>query len=159
MSSTVEKIAPTASARRNAWRTRASARSRRPAPSARATAEETPAPMPLLVVCRTIITHGNASEAPASALVPMRPRKNPSNVMTPATASRVRMFGAARRSRVGRIGPSSSSLVRAAAGLAGAGRAGVAGADDGKDAAVTLWSLMVLLPLAGREQRLRRDVL
>jgi hypothetical protein len=52
-------------------------------PSARATAEETPAPMPLLVVCSTIITQGNASEAPASALVPMRPRKNPSNVMTP----------------------------------------------------------------------------
>src|SRR5262249_31160735 len=88
---------------------------RRPAPSARATAEETPAPMPLLVVCRTIITQGNAREAPASALVPMRPRKNPSNVMTPANASRVRMFGAARRSNVGSIAPSSSSLVRAAA--------------------------------------------
>src|SRR5215470_11267039 len=42
----------------------------------------------------------------------MRPRKNPSNVMTPANARRVRMFGAARRSSVGRIGPASSSLVR-----------------------------------------------
>src|SRR5713101_813489 len=111
---TVEKIAAVASARRNAWKTRASARSRRPAPSARAIADETPAPMPLLVVCRTIITQGNASEAPASALVPMRPRKNPSNVITPANASRVRMFGAARRSNVGRIAPSSRSLVRAA---------------------------------------------
>ena len=70
--------------------------------------------MPLLVVCSTIITQGNASEAPASALVPMRPRKNPSNVITPANASRVRMFGAARRSSVGKIGPSSRSLVRAA---------------------------------------------
>src|SRR6516162_2140067 len=85
-----------------------------PAPSARATADETPAPMPLLVVCRTIITQGNASEAPASALVPMRPRKNPSNVITPANASKLRTFGAARRSSVGKIGPSSSSLVRAA---------------------------------------------
>src|SRR5262249_591771 len=111
----VEKIAATATARRNAWKTRASARSRRSAPRARATAEETPAPMPLLVVCRTIITQGNASDAPASALVPMRPRKNPSNMMTPANARSVRMFGAARRKSVGRIGPSSSSLVRAAA--------------------------------------------
>src|SRR5215472_5876612 len=84
--------------------------------------------MPLLVVCRTIITHVNASEAPASALFPIRPRKNPSNVMTPANASRVRMFGAARRSRVGRIGPSSSSLVRAAADGEGAV---FAGANDG----------------------------
>ncbi len=82
---------------------------------ARATAEETPTPMPLFVVCRTIITQGNASEAPASAFVPMRPRKNPSNVTTPANASRLRTFGAARRSRVGRIGPSSSILVHAAA--------------------------------------------
>src|SRR6202021_1230504 len=64
----------------------------------RAIAAETPTPMPLLVVCRTIITQGNASEAPASALVPMRPRKNPSNVITPANASRLRMVGAARRS-------------------------------------------------------------
>src|SRR6516165_4252527 len=84
--------------------------------------------MPLLVVCRTIITHGNASEAPASALVPMRPRKNPSNVITPANASRVRTFGAARRNSVGKIGPSSRSLVRAAADgvtpLAGAGDGG-----------------------------------
>jgi hypothetical protein len=58
----------------------------------------------------------------------MRPRKNPSNVITPANASRVRMFGAARRSNVGRIGPSSSSLVRAAADgvtpLAGANEVG-----------------------------------
>src|SRR5262245_40755063 len=127
MSSTVEKMAAMASARRNAWKTRASARSRRPAPSARATADETPAPMPLLVVCRTIITQGNANEAPASALVPMRPRKNPSNVITPANASKLRTFGAARRSSVGKIGPSSRSLVRAAAD----GPTCLAGAKDG----------------------------
>jgi len=44
-------------------------------PSARATADDTPAPMPLLVVCRTSMIHGNASEAPASASVPILPRK------------------------------------------------------------------------------------
>src|SRR5262249_50577954 len=64
------------------------ARSRLPAPSARAIAEVTPAPIPLLVVCRTSITNGNASEAPASALVPMRPRKKPSKTMTPTNARR-----------------------------------------------------------------------
>src|SRR5262249_61197595 len=109
-----EKTAAITSARRNAWKTRASARSRPPAPRARATADETPAPIPLLVVCRTIITQGNASEAPASALVPIRTRKNASNVITPANASRLSTFGAARRRSVGRIGPSSSSFVRAA---------------------------------------------
>src|SRR5215471_13422117 len=83
--------------------------------------------MPLLVVCRTIITQGNAREAPASALVPMRPRKNPSNVITPANASRLRTFGAARRRSVGKIGPSSRSLVRAAAD----GVTSLAGANDG----------------------------
>src|SRR5262249_8984942 len=111
---TAEKIAASASASRNAWKTRSSARSRRAAPRARETADETPTPMPLLVVCRTSITQGNASEAPASASVPMRPRKNPSNVITPANASKLRTFGAARRSSVGKIGPSSRSLVRAA---------------------------------------------
>src|SRR6516164_9651117 len=69
--------------------------------------------MPLLVVCRTSITQGNAREAPASALVPMRPRKNPSNVITPANAIRLRMFGAANLNRVRRIGPSNRRLVRA----------------------------------------------
>src|SRR5215472_16815542 len=68
-SSTVEKSAPSASASRKAWKTSASARSRRPAPSARAIADETPTPMPLLVVCRTIITQGKASEAPEKEAV------------------------------------------------------------------------------------------
>src|SRR6516165_3381298 len=139
MSSTVEKMAAIASARRNAWKTRASARSRRPAPSARAIADETPAPMPLLVVCRTIITQGNASEAPASALVPMRPRKKPSNVITPANATRLRIFGAASRSSVGRIGPSSRSLVRAALD----GVRPLAGANDD-------WEMEALRSLMGR---------
>jgi hypothetical protein len=47
--------------------------------------------------------------------------------MTPAKASRLRMLGAASRSRVGRIGASSRSFVRAATGLA---TAGLAAADD-----------------------------
>jgi hypothetical protein len=147
MSSTVEKMAAMASARRNAWKTRASARSRRPAPSVRATADETPAPMPLLVVCRTIITQGNASEAPASALVPMRPRKNPSNVITPANASRVRTFGAARRISVGRIGPSSRSLVRAVMD----GVMTLAGANDGGEIEMLPWVIGNSLPFWGRD--------
>src|ERR1700761_9527497 len=67
----VEKIAASASASRNAWKASSSALSRLPAPSARATADDTPAPMPLLVVCRTSMIHGNASDAPARASVPI----------------------------------------------------------------------------------------
>jgi len=93
--------------------------------STRLFADETPAPMPLLVVCRTIITQGNASEAPASASDPSFPRKNPSKVTMPVNAIRLRIFGADSLSSVGKIGPSSSRLVRAAAhaclGLAGPG--------------------------------------
>ena len=122
----VEKITPSASASNKAWKTSSSARSRLPAPSARATAEDTPAPIPLLVVCRTSITNGNASEAPASASVPMRPRKKPSKTITPTNARRLRTFGAASRSNVGRIGPLSSNLVRAA----GGGDATVADGDE-----------------------------
>src|SRR6516164_702211 len=119
------KIAPSASASRKAWKTSALARSGLPAPIARATAEETPAPIPLLVDCRTSITQGKTSEAPASAFDPSFPRKNPSNVTMPVNASRLRIFGADSLSSVEKIGPSSCRLVRAAAdagvGLAGAG--------------------------------------
>jgi hypothetical protein len=75
--------------------------------------------MPLLVVCKTSMIQGNAKEAPASAFVPILPRKKPSKVITATNASRLRMFGAARRSSVAKIGPSRSSLVRAATGRAG----------------------------------------
>ena len=68
---------------------------------------------------------GNASEAPASASVPIRPRKKPSNTMTATNATRLRMFGAASRSSVAKTGPSSSNFVRAATGRA-AGGAGFA---------------------------------
>ena len=62
------------------------------------------------------MTNGNASDAPASASVPRRPRKKPSNVIMPTKASRLRTLGADNQSKVGRIGPSSSNLVRAAPG-------------------------------------------
>jgi hypothetical protein len=125
---TVEKIPARARANRNAWKASSSALSRLPAPSARATADDTPAPMPLLVVCRTSIIHGNASEAPASASVPILPRKKPSKMITATNAIRLRMFGAASRNSVEKMGPSSSNFVRAATGRAtGAGLATSAG--------------------------------
>src|SRR5215217_104751 len=89
--------------------------------------------MPLFVVCRTSITHGKASDAPASASVPIRPRKNPSKVMTPTKARRLRTFGAASRKSVGRTGPSSRSFVRAA-GDVGGGILADAGGPEGTDA-------------------------
>jgi hypothetical protein len=110
------KIAPSASASKKAWKTSAFARSDFPAPTARATADETPAPIPLLVDCRTSITQGNTSEAPASASEPRRPRKNPSNVTMPANASKLSAFGTDMSSSVEKIGPWSMSVVRAAAG-------------------------------------------
>jgi hypothetical protein len=73
--------------------------------------------------------HGNASEAPASASVPILPRKKPSKMITATNASRLRMFGAASRNSVAKIGPSSSNFVRAATGRAtGAGLATSLGA-------------------------------
>src|SRR5260370_40117057 len=80
--------------------------------------------MPLLVACRTSMTNGNANDAPASTSVPRRPRKKPSNVIMPTKARKLRTLGVDNRSNVGRIGPSSISLVRAAPpGLVGAGAA------------------------------------
>src|SRR6202043_2412149 len=154
---TAEKIPAYARANRNAWKAISSALSRLPAPSARATADDTPAPMPLLVVCRTSMIHGNANEAPASASVPILPRKKPSKVITPTNASRLRMFGAASRSSVARIGPSRSNLVRAATGRAG----GIGGEDAASvvGGIEMLCSLIGAPPRAGLEQRLRRHVL
>src|SRR5215813_14398640 len=153
---TAEKIAASARANKNAWKVSSSAVSRLLAPSARATADDTPAPMPLLVVCRISMIQGNAIDAPASASVPILPRKKPSKVITPTNANRLRMFGAARRSRVPRIGPSRRNLVRAATGRAG----GVAGADGAEvlGEIVMLRSLIGAPPHVGLEQRLRRTV-
>src|ERR1700683_4217953 len=119
-------------------------------------ADDTPAPMPLFVVCRMTIIQGKASEAPASAFVPILPRKKPSKVTTATNATKLRMFGAASRNSVARIGPSRSSLVRVATGRAG----GVAGAEAANAVGEIemLWSVMGAPPYAGLEQRLRRTV-
>src|SRR5262249_27709650 len=126
------------------------------APRARAPGDDPPAPMPLLVVCRMSMIQGNASDAPASAAVPIFPRKKPSKVITPTNARKLRIFGAATRSSVERIGPSSSNLVRAAARRSG-GITGAAGANVVGEM-LMLWSLIGAPPRAGLEQRLRRTV-
>src|SRR6516165_731198 len=144
------KIAPSASASRKAWKTSALARSGLPAPIARATAEETPAPIPLLVDCRTSITQGKTNEAPASASDPSFPRKNPSNVTMPVNASRLRIFGADSLSSVEKIGPSSCRLVRAAADAG----AGLARAENNDVEMVAVWVTRRSFSPRGSEQRL-----
>src|SRR5260221_8315168 len=117
--------------------------------------------MPLAAVCWISITNGKASDTPASASGPSRPRNNPSNVIMPAIARRLRTLGADSRSKVGRIGPSSSRRVRAAIGRAAAGPeapGAAVGAKDGGNFA-RLWSVMGAPPRAGVEQRLGRTVL
>src|SRR5882672_5843222 len=140
------KIAPSASASRKAWKTSAFARSVLPPPIARAIADETPAPIPLLVDCRTSITQGNASEAPASVSDPSFPRKNPSNVTMPVNASRLSTFGADSFISVEKIGPSSSRLVRAAAGAG----AGLVGAGNGVEMVAVWWLTRRSSPTKGR---------
>src|SRR5215472_8537675 len=115
--------------------------------------------MPLLVACRMSMIHGNASEAPASAFVPILPRKNPSKVITATNATRLRMFGTASRNSVAKTGPSSSNLVRAATGRAvgGTGLATSAG-ENGEGGLAMDGSVIGAPPHAGLEQRLRRRV-
>src|SRR5262245_63840142 len=98
--------------------------------------------MPLAAVCWISITNGKASETPASASGPRRPRNSPSNVIMPAIARRLRTFGAESRSSVDRTGPSSSNLVRAAAGRTAVGWVATVGDNDGREFAM-LWLLMV----------------
>src|ERR1700712_2281316 len=74
---TAAKITPSASANNRAWKTSSLARSRFPAPRDRATAEDTPAPIPLLVVCRTSITNGNARGGPGQRWGTDAAEKNP----------------------------------------------------------------------------------
>src|SRR3974390_1842847 len=96
----------------------------------------------------------------------MRPRKKPSNLMTPANASRLRTLGAARRSNVGRIGPSSSILVRAAtaeeaaafAGVAGGAGVAIGAGQRGEGESAMDGSVIGAPPNVGLEQRLRRTV-
>jgi len=111
--------------------------------------------MPLAAVCWISITNGKASDTPASASGPRRPRNNPSNVIMPAIARRLRTFGAASRSSVGKTGPSSSSLVRAATGRAAAGAVAAVGENDGGQSAI-LPPLMGAPPHTRLEQHLRR---
>ena len=67
---TIEKKVPSATLTTTACITSASASSRRPAPNARATAEEMPPPMaPPETICINMTT-GNTSAMPASASVP-----------------------------------------------------------------------------------------
>jgi hypothetical protein len=154
-SSTVENAAARPRARKKVCRASASATSRLPEPSARAMAEETPPPIPLAAVCWINITKGKASDAPASTSVPRRPRNRPSNVIIPAIARRLRTFGAESRSSVGRTGPSSSNLVRAATGRAGAGAAATVLDNDAGEFGMVP-SLIGAPPLTGLEQHLRR---
>ena len=64
------KTSPKATAMASAWSTSASASARRPAPSARAIADEMPPPMaPADIICISIST-GKTSATPASASVP-----------------------------------------------------------------------------------------
>src|SRR4051812_24703129 len=98
---------------------------------------------------------GNANDAPASASVPIRPRKKPSKMITPTNATKLRMFGAANRSSVVKIGPSRSNLVRVATGRAG----GVPGAGAASVGGMAMLCLVIgAPPHVGSEQRLRRIV-
>ena len=95
-----------------ACQTRAFASSFRPEPSARAMAEEMPPPMaPPESIC-IIMKPGNTSAMPASASVPRCETHQVSISPVEACTSMTRMFGQARRSKVGTIGPRSSSSVR-----------------------------------------------
>src|SRR5215468_4038255 len=72
-----------------------------------------------LAICCINMIIGKTSEMPARAFDPIRPIKWASTVAVTAIRTTLTMtLGAARRSNVLTIGPSSSSLVRAAAGFA-----------------------------------------
>src|SRR5437660_818674 len=95
-----------------AWKASASASVRRPAPRARATADEIPPPMaPPDIICISIRT-GKTRVTPANASVPSLPTKYSSMSPTAACTSITSTFGAARRSRVPGIEASRSIRVR-----------------------------------------------
>ena len=94
------------------------ASARRPPPSARATAEATPPPIPPAdIVCMSMMI-GNTSETPASASGPRCPTQYASAVVRSACIIITATFGAASRSSVGAMAPSSSTRVREAIGRA-----------------------------------------
>src|SRR5437762_568356 len=107
----------------SAWTTSAWASGRRPAPSARAMADEIPPPIaPADIICISIST-GKTSATPASASVPSLATKYVSTSPTDACTNMTSTFGAASRSSVLAIGPSSSARVRASKRGAVAGHA------------------------------------
>src|SRR5262245_48706455 len=119
-SSPVVNTAPITTAMTHACHASASASGRRPAPSARATAEATPPPMPPAdMVCMSMIS-GNTRATPASASAPSQPTNIASAALTTACTAMTTTLGAARRRSVGTTGPCSSRSVRAPAGLRGA---------------------------------------
>src|SRR5262245_25081783 len=94
------------------WATSALASARRPAPRARAIAEDTPPPMPPAdIICMSIAT-GKTSATPASASVPRKPTKYVSITLTSAWTVTTIMVGAANRSNVAAIGPRSINSCR-----------------------------------------------
>src|SRR5882724_2466006 len=96
----------------SAWTTSASASARRPAPRARAIADEIPPPMaPADIICISIST-GKTSATPASASVPSLATKYVSMSPTDACTNMTSTFGVASRRSVLTIGPSSSTRVR-----------------------------------------------
>src|SRR2546422_4710843 len=102
---------PTAMA--SAWAASALASRRRPAPSARAIADEIPPPMaPADIICISMST-GKTSATPASASVPSLPTKYVSMSPTDACTNMTSTLGVASRRSVLTMGPSSSTRVRA----------------------------------------------
>ena len=106
----------------SAWATSASASARRPAPSARATADEMPPPIAPADSMPIIMKPGKTSAIPVRASVPRCETHHVSINPVDACASMTSTFGQASLSSVGAIGPVSSISVRAFIGAAaGAG--------------------------------------
>ncbi len=118
---TIENSTPSATWMMSPSSPSASDSSRRPAPRARAIADEMPPPMaPAEIICISI-TAGNTSAMPASASVPSRATKKVSISPVAACAIITSMLGQARPTRVGTMAPCSIRWVR---GLSAAGRGG-----------------------------------
>ena len=115
----VENVTPSAMLMISACITSASAWSRRPAPSARAIADEMPPPMaPAEIICISM-TPGNTSAMPASASVPSLATNQVSISPVAACATITSTLGHAIHSSVGTIGPCSSARVRGLMAAAG----------------------------------------
>src|SRR5262245_65240477 len=100
-----------------AWPTSRLASAARPAPSARATAEATPPPMPPADIVCMSMTSGKVTETPAKASAPSQPTKYASSTLMATWATSMTTLGAASAKSVGAMGPSSSRRVRASMAL------------------------------------------